>query len=89
MRDGAADVVIANISAPVLEILAADLHRVTRPEGILILAGFIQDKMPAGFAPERIFEKNGWLCWICRPSATHPVPEQQQARIRQFVENWW
>lgn len=89
VRDRAAGVVIANISAAVIDMLAADLNRITRPDGILILAGFLQDKIPGRFAPERILEKNGWLCWICRPSPALSAAEEQQGRISDFTENWW
>jgi SAM-dependent methyltransferase len=89
VRDDAADVVIANISAPVIDMLAADLNRITRPDGVLILAGFLQDKIPARFVPERILERNGWLCWICRSSSVQAAAEEQQYRVSNFTENWW
>jgi ribosomal protein L11 methylase PrmA len=89
VRDRAADLVIANISGPVLDMLAADLNRITRPDGVLILAGFLQDRIPARFVPEQVLEKSGWLCWICRPNAAQSAAEAQQVRIRNFTESWW
>ena len=89
VRDRAADLVIANISGPVIDMLAADLNRITRPDGVLILAGFLQDRIPARFVPEQVLEKNGWLCWICRPNAARSAAEAQQAWIRDFTERWW
>jgi ribosomal protein L11 methyltransferase len=89
VRDRAADLVIANISGPVIDMLAADLNRITRPDGVLILAGFLQDRIPARFVPEQVLEKSGWLCWICRPNAAQSAAEAQQFRIRNFTESWW
>jgi hypothetical protein len=56
---------------------------------VLILAGFLQDRIPARFVPEQVLEKSGWLCWICRPSAAQSAAEAQQFRIRNFTESWW
>jgi ribosomal protein L11 methylase PrmA len=89
VRNHAADLVIANISARVIDTLASDLNRITRPGGTLLLAGFIRERVPALFAPELVFEKNGWLCWVCRPRAGESAAEEQQSRIRSFTETWW
>jgi ribosomal protein L11 methyltransferase len=89
VRDSAVDVVIANISAAVVDMIAADLSRIVRPGGILLLAGFLQGKVPTRFTPEREFEKNGWLCWICRSGKVASAAEEQQGRIARFTENWW
>jgi ribosomal protein L11 methyltransferase len=89
VRDHAADLVIANISARVIDLLAPDLNRITRPDGILMLAGFIEHRTPTRFAPEKVFQKNDWLCWISRPDASRSGAEAQQPQVHRFAENWW
>jgi ribosomal protein L11 methylase PrmA len=89
VRDRSADIVIANISAGVIDALKPDLNRITRENGILLLAGFMADRVPGGFVPEQSFENNGWLCWLARPSDDQAGAGRQQARIREFTERWW
>jgi hypothetical protein len=89
VRDCSADVVIANISAAVIDALTPDLNRITREHGILLLAGFTADRIPAHFVPERTFENNDWLCWFARPGKDEAGAGLQQARIREFTERWW
>jgi ribosomal protein L11 methyltransferase len=47
LRDGCADVTVANISATVLLSIADELLRVTGTAGRLILTGFTEDELPA------------------------------------------
>lgn len=89
VRDQAADVVVANISAPVIDLLAGDLARITRPGGILLLGGFVEERLPTRFAPDETFEKDGWFCWICRRRGDVSSGDEQQSRMRLFTEKWW
>jgi len=69
------DLVVANLTASILETLAWDLRRVTRPDGMLLVSGFLRDATPGSFRPQQEFERDGWLCWVCRPedvSTTQP-----------------
>jgi ribosomal protein L11 methyltransferase len=88
VRDSAAEIVVANISAAVIDALAPDLNRTTREDGTLVLAGFMGDRVPTSFVPERTFENNGWFCWLCRPSKREAAAGPQQARMREFAERW-
>ncbi len=63
----AGDVVLANITAEVINALSWELTRITKPDGILILTGFIQGNTPTHFSPEKITKRGDWLCWLCRP----------------------
>ncbi len=82
-----ADLVLANISAKVIDVLAEDLLRVAKPDGLLLLSGFIQDRTPERFRPEKILDRNGWLCWICRPEL---APGDSRSRPAQpFDAQWW
>ncbi len=67
MRTASADLVVANISAHVVDALTAELCRVVKPGGLLILAGFIRENPPKCWIPEKLFERGDWIAWICRP----------------------
>lgn len=86
VRSQTGDVVIANISAKVIDALSWELNRVTKPEGLLVLTGFIRDNPPKGFSPERVTERGDWLCWLCRPQTLgaekRPVPHSHSLQ-------WW
>ncbi|MFL6448633.1 MAG: 50S ribosomal protein L11 methyltransferase [Bryobacteraceae bacterium] len=84
-----ADVVLANISAKVIDAIAADLVRVTKPGGLLVLSGFIQDRTPERFRPEKVLERNGWLCWICRPELAFADAAESSRSVQPFETQWW
>ena len=64
------DIVVANILAPVLVSLAADLQRVTRPGGRLVISGILagsHQHVLDALAPmqvERTDELDGWACVV-------------------------
>jgi ribosomal protein L11 methyltransferase len=65
IRSGWADVVIANIDAATIEDLAAEFARIRKPQAMLILTGFPEWDLPAGFIPKESLQREEWLCWIC------------------------
>ncbi len=77
------DVVVANILAPVLVSLAADLHRVTRPTGRLVVSGILaasHQHVLDALAPmevERTDELDGWVAVVLRhpnqPAMSEPT----------------
>ena len=67
------DFVAVNISAEAIDSLAADLHRVAKPGGILLLAGFIEQNPPKHFQAERVWQRNEWQCWACRADAAYQL----------------
>lgn len=81
------DVVIVNISANAIDRLADELYRVVKPTGLLILAGFTTDRIPARVRPEKIFHLNDWLCWLCHPEGIER--RQTQEALQPFPEQWW
>lgn len=87
IRTHAGDVVVANISARVVDALSWDLYRITRPEGILILTGFVRENAPVQFSPVKVTERGDWLCWICRPPAT--LPTRQVPSSHSHSLQWW
>ena len=69
----AVDVVIANILARTLRALAAELTRITRPGGALLLSGLLESQVETvteayasafSFEPPRV--RDGWACLIGR-----------------------
>lgn len=85
LRTASADLVIANISAHVVDALAEELCRVAKPNGLLILAGFIRENSPKRWVPEKLLERGDWIAWICRPqmaptTAGEPHPPRTE---------WW
>ncbi len=84
-----ADVVLANISAKVVDLLAADLVRVAKPDGLVLLSGFIHERTPERFRPDRVFEQNGWLCWVCRPELVGGESLAAGGAIQPFETQWW
>ena len=84
VRDATADLTLVNISARVIDTLAFDLNRITKPGGLLLLAGFIETNPPKAFEPETVMQRGEWLCWICRPQA---VPGGH--RLLTHSRHWW
>lgn len=89
VQSSAADLVLANISAKVIDALADDLVRVAKPDTLLLLSGFIQDRTPERFRPEKILERNGWLCWICRPELVPGDSPAVGRPAQPFDACWW
>lgn len=86
LKDAAADVVVANISAATADRLAPELNRIAKPDGVLILAGFISNNPPKRFIPYEVREKNGWQCWLCHPQPLEPA---NQPELYQRLDPWW
>jgi len=60
-----ADVIVANIDAATLERIAPELERVRRAGSTMILSGFPEWDLPAGFSPKAILQLEEWRCFIC------------------------
>lgn len=84
-----ADLVLANISAAVLDQLAANLKRVAKPGGRLILSGFLRDRVPRHYRPREVLEKEGWLCWICAPEDIQGTRETEENEELEHKAEWW
>jgi ribosomal protein L11 methyltransferase len=71
LRDGCADLTIANISGTVLLGILEDLVRITSPEGWLILTGFPEAEFAyfRNVFPESVVTAiNEWRCLVTKPS---------------------
>jgi ribosomal protein L11 methyltransferase len=87
IRGQIADVVVANISAKTIDALGWELNRISKPNGLLILTGFIRENPPKGFSPERITDRGDWLCWLCRPQAIPRSGDRQVSHTHSL--EWW
>lgn len=84
IRSQTGDIVLANISAKVIDALAWELKRITKPNCVLVVTGFIRDNPPLHFAPEKILEGGDWLCWLCRPEGINASPKPYVQPLQ-----WW
>jgi ribosomal protein L11 methyltransferase len=66
-----ADLVLCNITGKVDDDIAADLQRIVKPDGILVVSGFTQQTVPQRFRPREVLARDDWECWICKPSYIH------------------
>ncbi|HEY7209890.1 MAG TPA: 50S ribosomal protein L11 methyltransferase [Bryobacteraceae bacterium] len=82
-----ADLVIANLTAAILDKLAWDLKRIARPQGLVLLSGFLRDRVPLRFRPHEEFERNEWLCWVCRSDAISAPPPGADGLVHDA--EWW
>ncbi len=64
VRSDVADVVVANISSAVIEEMRAELLRVVRSGGVLILSGFPEWDCPEGFSPSKTLRRDEWVCLV-------------------------
>lgn len=81
------DIVIANISASIIDLLSAELARITRPSGAIILGGFTHHRLPVSFEPVNVSAKDDWICWITQPDRLVKGAEQQP--VQPFQAVWW
>ncbi len=87
LASSVADLVFANISARILDHIAADLKRILKPSGVLVLSGFIAERPPKYFRPMDQTVQGDWLCWVCR--AEDISPDHQNADPNLHSPDWW
>lgn len=64
-RSASQDIIVANIDAATIELLAPELCRVCKPDSTLVLSGFEEWDQPEGFRAKRILRRDEWVCLIC------------------------
>ncbi len=87
LRPGLGDLVLANISAKVVDALAGDLRRIAKPNGLIVVAGFLSESPPKRFRPCEVFKKGDWECWISKPEDVE-VGRRYGGPIA-HSEQWW
>jgi ribosomal protein L11 methyltransferase len=65
VRSQSQDLIVANIDAASVELLAPDIERVRKPASTLILSGFPEWDAPRGFDPRDRLQREEWLCLVC------------------------
>ena len=86
IRSHVADLTLLNITSRIADSLANEIRRIAKPGSVLLLSGFLSDQPPRRFHPEKVTEKNEWLCWICRPET---IKIGDTDPIQPFSEQWW
>lgn len=81
-----ADIVLANISARIADALAPELHRIAKPQGLVIVSGFIDGQVPSRFRADTILHAGEWQCWICRRDA---VLGYEETGPLEHSLQWW
>jgi len=87
VKTGVADLVLANISAKILDVLAADLRRIAKPTALIVLAGFLADNPPKHFRPREAFKKGDWECWVSQPEDIEGSQVNREPATHS--EQWW
>jgi hypothetical protein len=90
LQSGCADIVAANITAPVLDHLAGHIYRVLKPAGCAVISGFLTAAPPTHFTADLGLRLNEWSCWICRTRPESIPPEAgPDIPIQPFPAAWW
>jgi SAM-dependent methyltransferase len=89
IKTAIADLVLANISAKIVDVLAADLRRITKSTGLIVLAGFLSENPPKRFHPCEILKKGDWASWITKPEDVEVEVVQAQKEPANHAEQWW
>jgi ribosomal protein L11 methyltransferase len=85
LRTASADLVVANITPQILDALAFELNRIAKPDGLILLAGFIRENPPQRWTPQRTMERGDWVLWTCRPETSREAPSERYSPRAQ----WW
>lgn len=88
IRSGIADVLLVNISARVIDLIAPELKRITKPAGTVLLSGFIHGSEPEQFAPEERRGRGDWLCLIGNRESIL-APEATPGPALTHSKQWW
>jgi ribosomal protein L11 methyltransferase len=82
-----ADILLVNISAKVIDALTAELKRITKPTGTVVLAGFVSANAPSSFSPKLSLERNDWLCWT--GSREDLISHATPSGVLTHPTQWW
>jgi ribosomal protein L11 methylase PrmA len=87
LRSQLAHLVLANLSVKVLDVVAKDLQRIAKPDGLILLSGFLNENPPRKFRPWEVWEKGDWQCWVCRPEDIDATAEPGEPAAH--TQQWW
>ena len=89
IRSECFDVVVANISARIIDDLSIDLNRIVKVKGWLVFSGFVSERPPKHFSPIAEFTMNDWKCWICKPQLVSEEEKGHTSSLQPFATEWW
>ena len=72
VASGAVDLVLANITAKILDKLAWELKRAVKEDGWIVVSGFLEERPPESFRASKVLSKGDWQCWMCRAEGIQP-----------------
>ena len=81
-----ADILLVNISAKVIDVLAGELRRIAKPSSTVILAGFVSGNTPLSFRPRHVSERNNWLCWT---GSRDDLTPGETLSVLTHTRDWW
>lgn len=87
LRNQLADLVLANLSVKVLDAVAHDLQRIVKPDGLIVIGGFLHENPPKTFKPWEVWKKGDWQCWVCRPHDIDVTSEPCEPAAH--TQQWW
>ena len=87
LRDATADIVLANLSLKIADIVAGDLQRITKPNGLVIISGFLHETPPKNFTAWKVLTKGEWGCWLCRREDIHSA--EAACEPAAHSQQWW
>ncbi len=87
IRDHAADLVLANLSVKILDLVAHDLQRIAKTDGLIVIGGFIHENRPNSFRPWEVSRLGDWECWVCRRGDIHAAANQGEPLAH--TQQWW
>jgi SAM-dependent methyltransferase len=88
VRSEIADLLLVNISGHVIESLLAQMKRVIKPDGRIVLSGFIRDNPPRHVRPTDVMEKADWQCWVCSRDGIQ-VAASELDEVLHHSPKWW
>ncbi len=88
LQTASADLLLVNISAKVIDSLAAELKRILKPSGTLLATGFISARKPIHIRPDELREMNDWCCALGTRDAIM-APDSKPGAILSHDPQWW
>lgn len=90
LQNTCADVLAVNITSKMIDRLAPHLQRITKPNGWLLLSGFLEQEPPRSFCPQHVLSFNEWRCWLCRlEDQVLAQDPPSDSSLQPFAAEWW
>jgi ribosomal protein L11 methyltransferase len=87
IRSGVADIVLANLSVRILDVVACDLRRIAKSGAWIVLGGFLHGIPPRKFTPREVWRKGDWESWLCQPEDIDD--DEEPGDPAAHTQQWW